>query len=103
MTYPTENNHRGIDTSIDAAAIAATKASLLRRLVITTLCGHPENLTVDQTCAITKRPRYSLQPRFTELRKLGLIRDTGERRFNVSGARAIVWRAVYLDQQEKAA
>ncbi len=100
MEYPTENNHRGVDTSIAAAELAATGASYLRRVVVKTLCDHPENLTVDQTCSIANYPRYSLQPRFTELRKLGLIRDTGERRPNVSGASAKVWRAVWLDQQE---
>lgn len=102
-SYPVIPGHRGIDTSIEAAEMVATKTSRLRRLVINTLCEHPENLTVDQVCAITKRPRYSLQPRFSELLKLGLIRDTGERRENVSGARAKVWRAVWLDQREIAA
>ncbi len=103
MGARTETNHRGVDTSIEAAAIAALGASALRRLVLRTLYNHPENLTVDQTCAVTKRPRYSLQPRFTELRDMGLIRDTGERRLNASGASAKVWRAVALDQQEAAA
>ncbi|WP_294211371.1 hypothetical protein [uncultured Sphingomonas sp.] len=100
MTYPTQDNHRGVDTSIDAAAMAALTSSELRQIVLKTLCQHPENLTVDQVCAIAERPRYSLQPRFTELRKMGMIRDTGERRQNVSGASAIVWRAVFLDRQE---
>ncbi len=99
MDYHTEQNHRSVDTSVEAAALAANNASRLRRLVLETLCEHPENLTVDQTCAIARHARYSLQPRFTELRKMGLIRDTGERRHNVSGARARVWRAVWLDQQ----
>lgn len=103
MDYPTQDNHRGIDTSVEAADMAATKASRLRRLVLDTLIEHPENLTVDQVCAIAKLPRYSLQPRFSELLKLGLIRDTGERRVNTSGARAKAWRAVWLDQQERAA
>ncbi len=103
MEYPTQDNHRGVDTSVNAAEMAASKASRLRRLVLDTLCEHPENLTVDQVCAIAKLPRYSLQPRFSELLKLGLIRDTGERRINASGARAKAWRAVWLDQQERAA
>lgn len=103
MDYPTEQNHRGVDTSIEAAEMVATKASRLRRIVLDTLCEHPENLTVDQTCAIAKLARYSLQPRFSELRKMGLIRDTGERRHNVSGARARVWRAVWLDTKGQAA
>ncbi|WP_203309631.1 hypothetical protein [Sphingomonas beigongshangi] len=100
MSYPTQDNHRGVDTSIEAAAMAALSSSDLRQVVLKTLCAHPENLTVDQVCAITGRPRYSLQPRFTELRKLGMIRATEERRRKASGANAIVWRAVFLDRKE---
>jgi len=35
----------------------------------------------------------AVQPRFSELRALGSIVDTGERRQNDSGRNAIVWRA----------
>lgn len=101
MIYPTEDAHRGVQTSIDAAARAALTSSQGRRIALNVLIEHGDK-TVDEVCAITDRPRYNLQPRFTELRKLGLIRDTGTRRFNASGARAIVWRAVYLDQREEA-
>ncbi len=100
MTYPTENNHRGVDTSIAAAEMAASMSGRLRAIVHSILFRHPKGLTVDETCHLAGFPRYSLQPRFTELRKLGSIRDTGERRFNRSGARAIVWRATVLDRME---
>lgn len=100
MNYPTENNHRGVDTSRDAAGMIAPLSNRLRAIVHGILYRHPKGLTVDETCAVADYPRYSLQPRFTELRKMGMIRDTGERRFNESGARAIVWRATILDQME---
>lgn len=102
MIYPTRDAHRGVQTSIDAAARASLTSSEGRRVALTILIEHGDK-TVDEVCALANRPRYGLQPRFTELRKLGLIRDSGKRRFNVSGARAIVWRAVYLDQQEQPA
>jgi hypothetical protein len=95
--------HRDVDTSIDAAEMMTPVAPRMRRIVIDILRHHPENLTVDEVCAIAKRPRYSLQPRFSELLKLGLIRDTGERRINVSGAKARVWRAVWLDHLDTVA
>ncbi|MEJ8631463.1 hypothetical protein P0F65_20015 [Sphingomonas sp. I4] len=57
-----------------------------------TLYAHPNGLTVDETCAAAGYPRYSLQPRFTALRDRKAIFDTGLRRRNVSGAKAIVWR-----------
>ncbi|MEP9402219.1 hypothetical protein [Sphingomonas sp. VNH70] len=100
MTYPTENNHRGVETSREAAEMAAPMSSRLRAIVHGILFEHPKGLTVEEVCAIADMPRYSLQPRHTELLKLGMIRDTGERRFNESGARAIVWRATVLDRME---
>ncbi len=100
MTYPTENNHRGVDTSREAAEMVAPLANRLRAVVHGILFDHPKGLTVDEVCKIADMPRYSLQPRHTELRKMGMIRDTGERRFNQSGARAIVWRATVLDRVE---
>ena len=97
---PTKDCHRGVDTSRDAAEMASHAAGTLRALVHKTLFEHPEGLTVDETCAITGRRRYSLQPRFTQLKDAGAIRDTGARRLNESGARAIVWRATVLDRME---
>lgn len=90
-----------INTSAAAYARLAPISSFYRALVLKTLFSHPAGLTVDEVCAIADYPRYSLQPRFSELLKKGLIRDTGKRRFNVSGARAIVWATTI--QQEQAA
>lgn len=98
--YPTEQNHRGVDTSASAAESVAPIANRLRAVVHAVLYRNPDGLTVDEVCKIAGYARYSLQPRFTELRKMGMIRDTGARRFNVSGARAIVWRATVLDRME---
>lgn len=88
------------NTSDEAYAAFASKAPTFRAIVHKVLCSHPNGLTVDETCAITKLPRYQLQPRFTELLKKEMIRDTGARRRNVSGAKAIVWRATVLDRLE---
>jgi len=82
----------GNDTSAAAYAGIAQAAERLRAVVYRTLYANPRGLTVDETCSIAKYPRYSLQPRFTELRKKRVIFDTGLRRRNVSGAKAIVWR-----------
>lgn len=100
--YDTRRNHRGVPTSIDAAMIAADTSNRLRYVVHKALCDHGDH-TVDEVCTLVGLPRYSLQPRFTELRKAGVIRDTGSRRRNVSGASAIVWRACVLDKREAAA
>jgi DNA-binding IclR family transcriptional regulator len=71
-----------------------------RAIVLKALFEHPAGLTVDEVCAAADYPRYSLQPRFSELLKKGLIRDTGRRRRNRSGALAAVWRATALDEAE---
>lgn len=102
-TYPNAPGHRGVATSIEAADMIAPLSSRLRALVYRTLHQHPAGLTVDETCAKAGMPRYSLQPRFTELRHAGSIRDTGERRFNASGARAIVWAVVQREASHAAA
>jgi hypothetical protein len=96
------SRHR-TDTSAAAYAGIADVAGQLRAIVHKALCEHPGGLTVDETCNTAGYARYSLQPRFTELRNKGMIRDTGMRRRNVSGANAIVWRATVLDRQENAA
>jgi hypothetical protein len=100
--FDTAGNHRGVETSISAAELAALTSNHLRYVVHKALCEQGDH-TVDEVCAIAGYPRYSLQPRFTELRKKGLIRDTGLRRRNVSGANAIVWRAVLRDRKAVAA
>lgn len=99
--YPDEPGHRGISTSMEAADLIAPMSSRLRALVYRTLHANPAGLTVDELCKMVSFPRYSLQPRFTELRHAGSIHDTGQRRYNVSGARAIVW-AVTVGQEKAA-
>jgi hypothetical protein len=81
--------------------MASATSGQLRYIVHKALCDHGDS-TVDEVCSLAGYPRYSLQPRFTELRKAGAIRDTGKRRRNVSGANAIVWRATVLDRREAA-
>lgn len=92
--------HRHTDTSTAAYNGIFPASERLRAVVYQTLFANPAGLTVDEACALAEYPRYSLQPRFTELRDRRVIYDTGLRRRNVSGAKAIVWRLT--SQQEKA-
>ena len=50
-------------------------------------------LTADELAARLEKDRWSIQPRTSELRRKGLIRDSGQRRPNGSGKMAIVWIA----------
>ncbi|MEH3159826.1 MAG: hypothetical protein PGN08_13390 [Sphingomonas taxi] len=90
--------NRHTDTSTAAYNGIVHASERLRAVVYRTLHANPAGLTVDETCKLAEYPRYSLQPRFTELRDRQVIYDTGMRRRNVSGARAIVWRLT--NQQE---
>jgi hypothetical protein len=103
-TYPATPGHRGVDTSIAAAEMVAGIAGPLRRMVYRTVHeAGPRGLTTDEIAAALRMPRYSVQPRTTELKYDRRIRDSGRRRPNASGCRAIVWVADIPHQQEGAA
>lgn len=92
--YPDAPGHRNIDTSVAAANAIAPKLGRLQRLVQTTIKAAKEyGLTADELAAKLDMDRYSIQPRTSELRRKGLIRDSGKRRLNTSGKAAIVWVA----------
>ena len=84
--------HRGVDTSVAAADAVAPKLGRLQRLAETTIRDAGEDgLTADELAARLELDRGSIQPRTTELRRKGIIRDSGRRRRNVTGKAAIVW------------
>ena len=90
--YPDAPGHRGVDTSIAAADAIAPKLGRLQRLAETTIrAAGPDGLTADELAARLVMDRWSIQPRTTELRRKGIIRDSGRRRRNVTGKAAIVW------------
>jgi hypothetical protein len=100
--YPNTPGHRSVDTSIAAADMVAGIAGPLRRLVYRTVHeAGSHGLTTDEIAAALRMPRYSVQPRTTELKYDRRIRDSGRRRPNVSGCKAIVW--VVIAAVEKAA
>lgn len=88
MTYPHAAGAQPVDTSIDAAA--SIDAATLRRQVVAVMARWPEGLTADEVAAVLGRDRLAIRPRLTELKRLGLIRDTGMRRQNRSGRNAAV-------------
>lgn len=93
-TYPDTPGHRGVDTSIAAADKVAGIAGPLRRMVYRAVHeAGSRGLTTDEIAAALRMPRYSVQPRTTELKYDRRIRDSGRRRPNASGCNAIVWVA----------
>lgn len=90
--YPRAPGAKGIDgTSHDAAAAMKQSAPHLRLLAMRTLeqLGDATPLEVVAAAGVT---RESLQPRFSELRMMGLVEATGARRRNPSGKFAAVLR-----------
>ena len=89
--YPHSPAHTSDDTSIAAAEDLKDRVSALRRSVLDIVIEHP--CTVHECAALMGLPVPTVQPRFSELRTLGLITDTDDRRVNAtSGKKAIVWR-----------
>lgn len=92
--YPHVPGHRGIDTSIEAAEAIEMSAGHLQRVALRAIrAAGSRGLTTNELVAAVGIHRDSLQPRTTELRALGLIRDSGARRRNANGKNAIVWVA----------
>ena len=90
--YPDIPGAKGADgTSQEAAEAIAPCVSYLRRVAIRSLDRLGE-ATVLEAVALAKVARESLQPRFSELRAMGLVEPTGARRRNPSGKYAAVLR-----------
>ena len=92
--YPDAPGHRGVETSIAAADALSPKLGRLQRMAQATI-GRAgwQGLTADELAAQLDMDRWSIQPRTSELKRKGLIRDSGRRRPNATGKSAIVWVA----------
>lgn len=90
--YPHIPGAKGLDgTSQDAVKSIKPCVSYLRRVAMHSL-GKLGEATVLEAVAVAKVTRESLQPRFSELRAMGLVEPTGARRRNPSGKCAAVLR-----------
>lgn len=93
-TYPDAPGHRNIDTSIAAAEALAPRLGRLQRMAQEAIHDAGTlGLTADELAARLEMDRWSIQPRTSELKRKGLIRDSGQRRPNATGKLAIVWIA----------
>lgn len=98
--YPDDPGAKGPDgTSQDAADAIAPSVPHLRRVAMLAL-ERLGTATPLEAVAVSGVPREALQPRFSELRAMGLVEPTGARRRNPSGKFAAVLR---LTEQGRAA
>lgn len=92
--YPDTPGYRATDTSREAADAIAPVSARLQRLALRAIhAAGAAGLTADELAATLGVQRATIQPRTSELRRGHLIVDSGQRRRNASGVRAIVWTA----------
>lgn len=90
--YPYTPGHRGVGTSIEAAADLAPKLARLQGLVRDAIAAAgASGLTSDEAAERAGLDRYTVRARTAELRRLKIIADSNQRRMNDTGKRAIVW------------
>lgn len=87
--YPYQPGFRFTDTSREAATKAKKPAIIDREVCLMLLAK--ARMTADEVAEVMNKSVLSIRPRITELKKQGLIVDTGERRKNRSGVRAAVF------------
>lgn len=93
--YLSVPGHRGIDTSAAAAASLASSLSYLQAKVFRAIAeAGTRGLTTNELADALRIDRGSVQPRTSELRAKGRIRDSRQRRLNANGKKAIVWVVV---------
>lgn len=91
--YPNSPGFKARETSASAASDMAETAPRLRTRALKAL-ERSNGLTADEVAGRLGLSILSIRPRISELTRLGKVRDSGERRLNSSGKRAIVWMAV---------
>ena len=89
--YPQIPGSAPTDTSEAAAESMRESASTLRAKALEVLRRHGP-MTADEIAGRMGQTVLAIRPRVTELFKMGRIEDSGTRRKNSSGRRAIVWK-----------
>lgn len=95
---PTAHKH-GPDTEQLALEFVAPKLSGLRLKALQSLASAHPGLTGSQVAEKMDAWIYSVKPRLTELERMGLVRDSGERAKNDRGRQEIVWQITGRGEQ----
>lgn len=91
-TYPDAPGFKAIGPSEDAATSIAPRAPRIRDAVFNVIANNPAGITADEIASALGLSILTVRPRVSELRRLGEIRATGDRRCNSSGMTASTWR-----------
>lgn len=79
-------------TAKDAAA--ETRARILEKIVLQALAKSEDGLTSEQCAAATQLSLVTVSPRMRPLVRRGKIYESKDRRPNISGKMAIVWKVM---------
>jgi hypothetical protein len=85
------------DTSIEAAH-RVDVAGLLKDC-LEAIAQSANGLTNDEIAIATRHPLNSISPRSAQLKRKGLIKDSGKRRPTRTGSKAIVWQITSLGRE----
>jgi hypothetical protein len=89
--YPNSPGFKAHGPSEEAAKAIGSVVKTLRDQVRQTIAANPQGLTADEVAQRLDRSILSVRPRVSELRRLGEIRQSGERGRNQSGLSASIW------------
>lgn len=92
-TYPAKPGWKARETAQEAATAQEPKAPRLRGLCLDYLLKNGPSAP-DEVAEALGIDKLSIRPRFSELAALGKIEDSGQRGYNASGKRCIIWRLV---------
>lgn len=100
IKYPNYPGAKIAGASQDAADDIAEHAETLRDRVDKLFSQH-DGLTADECAEQLGSEIWSVRPRLSELRRMGRIVETDQRRKNRSGMTATVWkRAVFIQPEQ---
>lgn len=102
--YPSEPGFKGeAETGREAANDMLSKCGRLQQLALSAIrAAGQDGHTADELAAALGLDRWTIQPRTSELKAKGLIVDSGLRRRNVTGKRAVVWTTPECKREDAA-
>jgi predicted transcriptional regulator len=102
--YPSEPGFKGdAETSREAAEAMQSKCGRLQQIAFCHIrAAGASGYTADELAEAMGMDRWTVQPRTSELKAKGLIVDSGQRRRNVTGKRAVVWTLPEYKQEQAA-
>lgn len=92
MPYTDQSvGYQNTDTSRAAAEDIGTKAATIREMVIDSLHKSVLPLTTEEIAVAIRLPYRTVQPRLSELRAAGRVKDSGLRKRGTFGKNIIAW------------